>query len=132
MIDILVKIRFPLFIHRLNNLFFCNLGIILRLFKHHSCHCSFFFIEDIIFQVFGHFHLVLAVYATIWNFGVWHFSFYNQNLIFSAILKELLPKCKDGASSVELCEFGDKRLSEETSKVFKKDKEMKKGKKEIR
>nr|KAG5707119.1 hypothetical protein BaRGS_011830 [Batillaria attramentaria] len=31
------------------------------------------------------------------------------------------------ALMLELCEYGDKRLLEETSKVFKKDKEMKKG-----
>ncbi|XP_035824972.1 proliferation-associated protein 2G4 [Aplysia californica] len=45
----------------------------------------------------------------------------------NAILAELLGKCKDGGSVLELCEFGDTRLDEETSKVFKKDKEMKKG-----
>ena len=27
----------------------------------------------------------------------------------------------------ELCEFGDKQMSEETAKVFKKEKDMKKG-----
>lgn len=46
----------------------------------------------------------------------------------TAILKELTVKCKNGATVLELCEFGDNRLNEETSKVFKKDKEMKKGK----
>ncbi|CAG5122917.1 unnamed protein product, partial [Candidula unifasciata] len=45
----------------------------------------------------------------------------------NTILKELIAKVKDGATVLELCEFGDRRLSEETSKVFKKDKEMKKG-----
>lgn len=46
---------------------------------------------------------------------------------FVGILKELIAKCKDGVTVLELCEFGDSRLNEETSKVFKKDKEMKKG-----
>ncbi|CAL1542583.1 unnamed protein product [Lymnaea stagnalis] len=45
----------------------------------------------------------------------------------NGILKELIAKCKEGVTVLELCEFGDKRLNEETSKVFKKDKEMKKG-----
>ncbi|BFZ22640.1 hypothetical protein BsWGS_25679 [Bradybaena similaris] len=45
----------------------------------------------------------------------------------NTILKELTLKCKNGATVLELCEFGDNRLNEETSKVFKKDKEMKKG-----
>ncbi|XP_059143050.1 proliferation-associated protein 2G4-like [Physella acuta] len=45
----------------------------------------------------------------------------------NGILKELIAKCKDGVTVLELCEFGDSRLNEETSKVFKKDKEMKKG-----
>jgi methionine aminopeptidase len=47
--------------------------------------------------------------------------------IFSEILKELIAKCQEGVKVLELCEFGDNRLNEETSKVFKKDKEMKKG-----
>lgn len=45
----------------------------------------------------------------------------------NAILKELIGKCEAGASVLGLCELGDSRLLEETSKVFKKDKEMKKG-----
>ncbi|KAK0059965.1 proliferation-associated protein 2G4 [Biomphalaria pfeifferi] len=45
----------------------------------------------------------------------------------NAILKELIAKCKVGVTVLELCEYGDSRLNEETSKVFKKDKEMKKG-----
>lgn len=32
-----------------------------------------------------------------------------------------------GASVKEICEFGDRQLTEETSKVFKKEKELKKG-----
>lgn len=45
----------------------------------------------------------------------------------AAILKELISKCVPGTSVLELCEYGDRRLMEETGKVFKKDKEMKKG-----
>ena len=33
-----------------------------------------------------------------------------------------------GTTVIELCELGDKMLSEGTAKVFKKEKEMKKGK----
>lgn len=43
------------------------------------------------------------------------------------ILKEVMDKSVVGASVIELCEFGDKRLNEETGKVFKKEKNMKKG-----
>ena len=35
--------------------------------------------------------------------------------------------CVPGKTVLEACEFGDKRLSEETFKVYKKEKEMKKG-----
>ncbi|KAL8621726.1 Proliferation-associated protein 2G4 [Nucella lapillus] len=45
----------------------------------------------------------------------------------NAILKELIGKCSVGTSVLELCQLGDSRLKEETNKVFKKDKEMKKG-----
>ena len=42
-------------------------------------------------------------------------------------MKQVLDKCVAGASVREICEFGDKLLAEETSKVFKKEKELKKG-----
>jgi len=42
-------------------------------------------------------------------------------------LKQVTEKCQPGAKVLELCEFGDSILNEETSKVFKKDKDMKKG-----
>ena len=44
------------------------------------------------------------------------------------ILKEVIVKCVDGGSVLEICEFGDKRIEEETAKVFKKEKELHKGK----
>ena len=47
--------------------------------------------------------------------------------MFEGILKEVVSKCVDGASVISICEFGDARLIEETGRVFKKDKEMKKG-----
>jgi len=47
--------------------------------------------------------------------------------ITNRILKELMEKCVPNTSSVEICQLGDKRLLEETSKVFKKEKNMKKG-----
>ncbi|XP_013391205.1 proliferation-associated protein 2G4 [Lingula anatina] len=43
------------------------------------------------------------------------------------ILKQVVEKCVAGAKIVEICEFGDKLMLEETGKVFKKNKEMKKG-----
>lgn len=47
--------------------------------------------------------------------------------ITNRVLKELVDKCLPGASTIELCEFSDKRLLEETGKVFKKEKNLKKG-----
>ncbi|XP_070570381.1 proliferation-associated protein 2G4-like [Ptychodera flava] len=43
------------------------------------------------------------------------------------ILKQLIEKAVDGQSSLEICELGDKLILEETSHVYKKEKEMKKG-----
>lgn len=43
------------------------------------------------------------------------------------VLKRLVEKCVPGAKVLELCELGDRLVQEETGKVFKKEKEMKKG-----
>lgn len=43
------------------------------------------------------------------------------------MLKQLVAKCVPRASVRELCAEGDRLLEEETAKVFKKEKEMKKG-----
>ncbi|VDM01421.1 unnamed protein product [Schistocephalus solidus] len=43
------------------------------------------------------------------------------------VLQELLKLCTDGANIIELCSLGDKRIVEETSKLYKKEKELKKG-----
>lgn len=43
-------------------------------------------------------------------------------------MQELVTKCVAGEKINTICDFGDSRLQEETSRVFKKDKEMKKGK----
>ncbi|KAL5112413.1 hypothetical protein TcWFU_006935 [Taenia crassiceps] len=45
----------------------------------------------------------------------------------AAVLKELMKQCVPGAKIIELCEYGDRRIIEETNKLFKKEKEMKKG-----
>ena len=39
----------------------------------------------------------------------------------------MLEGCVDGALVVDLCEKGDQMILEETKKVYKKEKEMKKG-----
>ena len=39
----------------------------------------------------------------------------------------MIEKCVAGASVVDLCELGDQMILDETSKVYKKEKEMKKG-----
>ncbi|XP_015783061.1 proliferation-associated protein 2G4 [Tetranychus urticae] len=43
------------------------------------------------------------------------------------VLKALIAKCKADESVLTICELGDKLLTEETGKVFKKEKEIKKG-----
>lgn len=43
------------------------------------------------------------------------------------VLREVIDRCIPGASAKEICAHGDKRLEDETSSVFKKDKELKKG-----
>lgn len=47
---------------------------------------------------------------------------------FLGVLKQVIDRCVAGASVREICEFGDELLVEETSKVFKREKELKKGK----
>jgi methionine aminopeptidase len=47
--------------------------------------------------------------------------------ITNRVLKEVMEKCQANTSSVEVCTFGDQRIAEETEKVFKKEKNMKKG-----
>lgn len=43
------------------------------------------------------------------------------------VLKQVVDKCQPDASVIEICEFGDAQLNEETGKVFKKEKDVKKG-----
>ena len=45
----------------------------------------------------------------------------------TAILKQVVGKCVADAKVIDICEFGDSRIIEETSKVYKKEKELKKG-----
>jgi len=47
--------------------------------------------------------------------------------IVNKVLKELVEACKPDASVRDLCVLGDKRLTEETGKAFKKDKKLQKG-----
>lgn len=47
--------------------------------------------------------------------------------ITNRVLKEVIEKAATTTSAVELCAFGDQRIAEETEKVFKKEKNMKKG-----
>ena len=42
-------------------------------------------------------------------------------------MRQVIEKCVAGASVVDLCELGDQMILDETSKVYKKEKEMKKG-----
>lgn len=43
------------------------------------------------------------------------------------VLKAVIDSCIEGAKVLELCQMGDDLIIEETKKVFKKEKEMKKG-----
>jgi len=47
--------------------------------------------------------------------------------ITNRVLKELVEKAVPGASTIQLCEFGNNRLNEEIGNVFKKEKKLKKG-----
>jgi len=47
--------------------------------------------------------------------------------IVNGVLKKLIEKSVAGALVVDICELGDNLLKEETSKVYRKDKEVKKG-----
>jgi len=47
--------------------------------------------------------------------------------IVNSLLKELVAKCKVGQSVGEMCDYGDQQLGERANKVFRKEKEMKKG-----
>ena len=55
------------------------------------------------------------------------YRYFYDDLYLPGVLKQVLEKCVTGASVRETCEHGDKLLLEETSKVFKKEKELKKG-----
>jgi len=48
-------------------------------------------------------------------------------------MRKMIARIEAGDAMVqELCEFGDKLLNDETAKVFKKEKDMKKGSKPAR
>lgn len=53
-----------------------------------------------------------------------HFYF---DFLFLGVLVEIIDRCIEGASVRDVCIWGDNLISEETNKVFKKEKEMKKG-----
>ncbi len=48
------------------------------------------------------------------------------------VLKQVVAKCTAGTKVLDICELGDKLLTEETSKVYKREKELKKGEKYTR
>ena len=48
-------------------------------------------------------------------------------LLSAGVLRQVVDKCVVGAAVVDVCEMGDKLILEETGKVYKKEKEMKKG-----
>ena len=48
--------------------------------------------------------------------------------IVNKVLKEMVEECKVGCSIRDLCIMGDKKLTEETGKAYKKDKKIVKGK----
>ncbi|KAL4711726.1 hypothetical protein ACJJTC_003493 [Scirpophaga incertulas] len=47
--------------------------------------------------------------------------------IVNRVLEQVIAKCVPEASAREICEFGDKLILDETSKVFKKEKDSQKG-----
>lgn len=48
-------------------------------------------------------------------------------ILFVGVVVEIIEKCVEGASVRDICIWGDNLILEETNKVFKKEKEMKKG-----
>lgn len=56
------------------------------------------------------------------NNKYFHFSF-----SFTDVLKLVVGECKEGASVRTVCEIGDSAILDGTNKIFKKDKELKKG-----
>lgn len=50
-------------------------------------------------------------------------------LLFPGVLRSLVEASSSGVFVLSLCEKGDAMIMEETGKIFKKEKEMKKGKK---
>lgn len=48
-------------------------------------------------------------------------------MIISGVLKLVIEKCVENASAKDICEYSDQLLFDETSKCFKKIKDMKKG-----
>lgn len=49
-------------------------------------------------------------------------------ILFPGVLRSLVDAASSGVSVLSLCEKGDAMIMEETGKIFKKEKEMKKGK----
>ena len=45
----------------------------------------------------------------------------------AGIIKAVADACVEGAGVLDLCELGDQMILKETKKVYKKEKEMKKG-----
>lgn len=56
-----------------------------------------------------------------------HCLYLYVNHLISGVLVEIIEKCVESASVRDVCIWGDNLIIEETSKVFKKEKEMKKG-----
>ena len=55
------------------------------------------------------------------------FRFYWFLSVDKGVLKAVIDACVEGAKVLDLCQLGDQMILEETGKVFKKEKEMKKG-----
>lgn len=55
-----------------------------------------------------------------------YLQYFNLHFLLG-VLNQVVEKCKAGESTLGLCEFGDNLLNEETGKVYKKEKGLKKG-----
>ena len=51
----------------------------------------------------------------------------SKPIFLAEVLKEMIAECKAGCSVRDLCVLGDKKLTEETAKAYKKDKKIVKG-----
>ena len=49
-------------------------------------------------------------------------KYMSAGRVIKKVIEEVIERCVDGANIVEICEYGDNRIEEECTKVYKKQK----------